>query len=132
MAARTSSMEQIDTVRQTERDTEGFSGLRAEDFSIAVHHARHARRPRSPAACWPDRPAPCRSHALARHIDQHPLPEFQRLQVAAIAAQRELIVGAAIHILEYAAWHAPLRERTQILDAVDDSQDISSGRLIVN
>src|SRR6266478_732083 len=47
---------------------------------------------------------------------RHPLAQRQSLEVGAVGAQRGLVVGAAVDVVEDRSCDAPLRELAQVLD----------------
>ena len=55
-----------------------------------------------------------------RDVDQHALAQADGVEVGAVGAQRQLVVGAALGIVVERARQAPPRDLAQILDIGDD------------
>ena len=55
-----------------------------------------------------------------RDVHQHALAQADGVEVGAVGAQRQLVVGAALGIVEQRARQAPPRDLAQVLDIGDD------------
>ena len=109
VAARTSSMEQMDTVLR-QYGMPNASAARAAWISPSP--CTRPPMPMGPMTSGIEAGAPRMGldKALARDVDQHALPELEVVEVAAIARQCQFVIGTAIHIFEHAARNAPLRD----------------------
>ena len=104
---------------EAKADAGGFGRARRQDFAVAAQQAGQAGR----------RNGDRHRDLFAQHgggeraivgVDQHALAETDRLQVVAVGPVADLVIGAAIDIVEQRARHAPARELAQVFDIGDD------------
>ncbi len=97
----------------------GLGGARRQDLAVAIDESgeaggRDRDRQRQLA------PEHLGRHAAAGGVDQHALAEAHGAQLVAVGVARDLVVGAAVDVVEHHARAAPAREPPQVLDVGDD------------
>src|SRR5690606_327446 len=65
---------------------------------------------------------------LRGDIHHHALTELQRIEIPTVALNRQLVVRAAIGVIEDGLRHAPLRELAQIRYGIHDGHAALDGR----
>ena len=89
-----------------------------QDFAVAVLHAGEADRREDDGRgdLLPDHRG---GEAALGDIHQHALAQLDRLQIGAVGAQRFLLIGAAIGVIEKGARHLAAGKRAQVVDVGD-------------
>ena len=90
--------------------------LRAEDLAVAVLHAGepHRRQDQRRRDLLPEDGG---GEAACGHVHQHPLAQLDGFQIGPVGAQRLLLIGAAVGIVEKGAGNPAPRQRAQVVDA---------------
>ena len=93
-------------------------GVRRQDLAVAVLHAAEAdRRERERRRHFlPDDGG---GEAARGDVHQHALAQRDRFEVGAIGAQRFLVIGAAVGVIEKGARNLAAGEVAQVFDAGD-------------
>src|SRR5215510_1186498 len=103
---------------QGEWDARLFGRLRRQYFTVTMlHPAQSDRRERE----WSVDPLSDdrRGEASLRHVDHHALAQLDRLKVGAVRAQRLLVIGAAVDIIEKSFRNFTAGSFAQVFDTGD-------------
>jgi hypothetical protein len=104
---------------QAELDAGGFGRARGQHLAVAVDQTRE------PGRCDGERHRDFLAQhrggkRYLRYVDQHALAQADGVEFVAVGIERELIVGAALHVIVDRARDSSPRDPPQILDIGDD------------